>query len=368
MKSFQWDENFETGLADVDHQHQQLVDIINEFGYLITENKLELKSLEQLFFKLADYAKYHFKEEEELMKSVGVDQRHTMEHIKIHHGFLHEVMLLYKNISKDNLSYAKNLLDYLTHWLAFHILGQDQNMARQIQAIQSGMDPKTAFDTEEREKDKTTKPLLVALNGLFDQVSARNKELITLNQTLENKVIQRTKELSDANHRLEELSLTDALTGLPNRRYAMKTLTALWHESTTNDTPLICMMIDADHFKQVNDKLGHDAGDKVLRELSTALQHSVRSDDIVCRLGGDEFFVICPNTDLKGGLYTAGLILQAVSELKITLGDGIWESSISIGVAARSTEMKTHEDLIRTADLGLYAAKHNGRNCIETIS
>lgn len=95
--------------------------------------------------------------------------------------------------------------------------------------------------------------------------------------------------------------MTDALTGLPNRRHALQQLKTLWEESTRSASPLSVMMIDADHFKEVNDTCGHDAGDLVLGELARTLQHAVRTDDLVSRLGGDEFLIICPDTDSSGG-------------------------------------------------------------------
>lgn len=123
-------------------------------------------------------------------------------------------------------------------------------------------------------------------------------------------------------------------------------------------------MVDADHFKEVNDTFGHDAGDDVLRELSKALAHTVRSDDIVCRLGGDEFLIICANTDQEGGMHIAELARATVSVLRVPTGDAAWPGSISAGVAARSAEMGNHEALIKRADEGVYAAKRDGRNCV----
>jgi diguanylate cyclase (GGDEF)-like protein len=202
---------------------------------------------------------------------------------------------------------------------------------------------------------------------IFLPVSARNKELIKLNNSLEEKVALRTRELSEANLHLEELSLTDVLTALPNRRHAMRSLASLWHESVQDDLPLACVMIDADHFKDVNDSYGHDAGDVVLIELAKTLQDAFRTDDIVCRLGGDEFFVICPYTDKAGGLHIAELARKAVSELRVPTGGEPWHGSISVGVASRAPEITSYEALIKAADKGVYAAKQAGKNCVRSI-
>jgi hemerythrin len=124
------------------------------------------------------------------------------------------------------------------------------------------------------------------------------------------------------------------------------------------------MMIDADGFKQVNDNHGHDAGDEVLRQLSRNLLYTVRTDDIVCRLGGDEFFVICTHTQLEGATQLAEKLRQAIAALRVPVGNGEWLGSISIGVAMRKTGMGHFEQLIKAADEGVYCAKKNGRNCV----
>jgi diguanylate cyclase (GGDEF)-like protein/hemerythrin-like metal-binding protein len=368
MESFHWDENFVTGLSDVDHQHQHLVGIINQFGYLLAENKVAFNDLEQVFKKLAAYAKYHFQEEEALMAEVGIDRRHLGHHIEAHRGFLREISALHASVSADSLDAAKHILDFLTHWLAYHILGSDQNMARQMAAIASGVDASRAYEEEERARNNATEPLLIALNGLFTQVSERNRDLLALNHSLEEKVRQRTRELSEANLQLVELSLTDALTGLPNRRHALRALASLWEESVANDSPLVCMMIDADHFKQVNDACGHDAGDAVLTELAKMLQHSFRSDDVVCRLGGDEFLVICPDTEREGGMHIAELTRKAVAAMRVPTGGEPWHGSISVGVAARAPAVASFDALIKLADQAVYVAKQAGKNCVRATA
>jgi hemerythrin len=240
-------------------------------------------------------------------------------------------------------------------------------MARQIIAIKSGESSEKAFIIEEKVEEKSTKPLLDALDGLFEQVSTSNKELVRLNKSLEKKVQQRTKELLKANQHLEELSRTDVLTGLPNRRHAMKSLSLQWNESISKNVPLVCMMIDADHFKDVNDVYGHDVGDRVLTMLARTLQYYMRSDDIVCRLGGDEFFIICPQTNLEGGIKIAELLCLEISKLRVPTGGKPWHGSISIGVASRLSDMMHYDELIKYADKGVLQAKKNGKNCVVTI-
>ncbi len=127
---------------------------------------------------------------------------------------------------------------------------------------------------------------------------------------------------------------------------------------------LACMMIDADDFKQINDKFGHDAGDSVLRELAKELQYAVHTDDIACRLGGDEFLIILPNTDKQGAMNIAKNTHARIAIMKIKVNGGAWYGSISVGVAVKNNSMQNLEDLIKTADRGVYAAKKAGRNCV----
>ncbi|MBU1215291.1 MAG: bacteriohemerythrin [Gammaproteobacteria bacterium] len=367
MESFQWNEAFETGLGEVDKQHHHLVDVINRFGELVMRGTSVSKDdFEALFNELASYTKYHFSEEESYMEHAKIDPRHVENHRKEHADFLGDVTLIYKNTSPDTLGAGEPLLKFLIYWLAFHILGSDQSMAMQIKAIEQGKDAAEAYNASKHMWAGPNEQLLKALTGLFHQLSIRNRELSELNQTLENRVKERTAELAIANHRLEEISFTDVLTGLPNRRHAMQQLSMQWEESVRNNTSLSCLMVDADYFKEINDTSGHDAGDKVLRELSKALKYSVRTDDLVCRLGGDEFFIICPNTPLDGALRVAEQTRKAVTSLRIPVEHGEWAGSISVGVATRQSNMSGPDDLIKAADQGVYAAKRKGRNCVAT--
>lgn len=365
MDAFQWNQCFVTGLVGVDNQHHRLVDLINRFGEIVTRpGGASSADIRKVFAELAHYAVYHFNEEEALMESCGIDPRHIATHRGNHASFLDEVTRMNECVTTGNHDAAKSLLEFLTHWLAYHILGMDQIMARQMSAIQSGLSPEAAYQADASGKDPATETLLGALNGLFQQVSERNRQLEQANKTLEARVADRTKALFEANQQLEDLANTDTLTKLPNRRYALRTLAQEWETAVSRDLPISCMMIDADGFKVINDTYGHDAGDGVLRALSRQMLNAVRTDDIVCRLGGDEFLVICTNTPLAGTLSLAEKVRTQVDALRVPAGTGEWKGSISIGVATRTAAMTKMEDLIKVADQSVYIAKRNGRNCV----
>jgi hemerythrin len=365
MASFQWSKYFETGLASVDQQHRVLVDLINRLGALPLGDGNDQTDAERLFEELAAYAKYHFAEEEEFMSQVQLDTRHISAHKIGHDEFMHKIAQMHQRIA-DHHEDVQGLLRFLIHWLAFHILGTDQFMAKQISAVRAGKTPEEAYLTEQAIRTHAVEPLLAALDGLFNQISERNRELIDLNRTLETKVDERTRSLSTANKVLEQMALTDILTGLPNRRSAMTWLDQQWSESTRHGSALACMMIDADGFKKINDQFGHDAGDEVLRQLAKQIRYALRTDDVVCRLGGDEFLVLCPGTPLDGALHAAETVRREIAMLHVSVGDGgEWLGSISVGVAVRTEAMHGTEDLIKAADDAVYLAKRNGRNRVE---
>ncbi len=365
MESFHWDAHFETGLTDVDAQHRQLVNLINGFGDLLGGPDAALQAgLAHTIEQLVAYSHQHFGDEEALMLASGVDARHQTEHLAAHREFFAAVAEMLAGQGDGRAARPDNILKFLVHWLACHILGMDQALARQIHAIRQGTPADVAYAPHSDVADGAIGPMLRALNGLFHEVSLRNRELMELNRTLEARIEERTRSLALANEQLAAIALTDALTGLPNRRHCLHTLAALWEESAATGKPLAVMMVDADGFKQVNDTCGHDAGDRVLRELARALRYSVRTDDVVCRLGGDEFIVICPATATAGAVQVAETLRRTVAALQVRLEDGAWQGSVSVGVAARAPAMAGHEELIKAADNAVYAAKKRGRNCV----
>lgn len=182
------------------------------------------------------------------------------------------------------------------------------------------------------------------------------------------KLKQFAAELAISNRRLEHAALTDLLTDLPNRRSGMYALAQAWQGSVRSGQPLAVMVIDIDLFKKINDKHGHAVGDVVLREVGKAIQESARKDDSICRLGGEEFLVICRNTDMGSALLAAERLRKLVGTLRIMVGDMDIQTTVSIGVACKEAEMHDADILVGAADNALYGAKNSGRNrtCVMT--
>jgi diguanylate cyclase (GGDEF)-like protein len=191
--------------------------------------------------------------------------------------------------------------------------------------------------------------------GLLDRERRRN-------EILQREVQKRTGELNRANEALSRaleqvttLARTDPLTMLPNRRAFDEAIDKELRRSLRFRRPLSLIMIDLDHFKQVNDKLGHQAGDETLKTLARLLEQVLRSVDTVARIGGEEFAVVLPETSLEDALAVAGRLceLQASQGINTTL---------SCGVACSPMHGATSDTLYASADKALYEAKHGGRN------
>jgi len=168
--------------------------------------------------------------------------------------------------------------------------------------------------------------------------------------------------LGVANRKLEQAALTDELTGLPNRRYALDRLGQEWAAATRSGRALTCLSIDIDHFKNVNDTCGHDTGDAVLRETAAALKRAMRKSDVVCRFGGEEFVAICPETHLRDATQLAERLRTTVEANIVSAGTFDGGVQVSVGVAERDATMPNPDALLKAADQALYAAKQAGRN------
>jgi diguanylate cyclase (GGDEF)-like protein/PAS domain S-box-containing protein len=184
-----------------------------------------------------------------------------------------------------------------------------------------------------------------------DKLQASNERLEA--QLAENRILQ---------EKLRDLAVRDPLTSLFNRRYMEETLRRELSRSAREDQPLSLVMIDIDHFKQLNDTYGHPAGDLVLKELAALLLRHLRSEDIVCRFGGEEFVAILPGAPLLTAAQRAESWRLAFQELHIVYEDQVLTSTLSMGIAEYPRHGATSEDLLFQADSAMYMAKRAGGN------
>lgn len=181
-----------------------------------------------------------------------------------------------------------------------------------------------------------------------------------------NGLVNSASEWAGTNRRLIRVAMTDPLTQLPNRRHGMDSFCAEWAFARSNNLPLACLMIDIDHFKQINDSHGHKAGDAVLARLASLLQTGARSEDLVFRYGGEEFCIICPGATLQMAGTVAERIRRNVAEQPFCIADITIAVTISVGVAAMLPAHANEGALIQDADAAMYRAKHAGRNRVLT--
>jgi two-component system cell cycle response regulator len=172
-----------------------------------------------------------------------------------------------------------------------------------------------------------------------------------------------TERLRDNMQMSIEMAITDALTGLHNRRYMETHVGTLVEQALSRGKPLTVLVLDIDYFKSVNDTHGHDAGDDVLREFALRIKKSIRGIDLACRFGGEEFVVVMPETDLAVATMVAERLRRKIASepFPIQKGARSIEVTISIGIAALGGG-DTAASVLKRADQALYRAKRDGRN------
>lgn len=189
----------------------------------------------------------------------------------------------------------------------------------------------------------------------FAELEARVEAMLRI-KTLE-------KKLTVANTKLTELSITDELTGVYNRRKLDDLLIEMFEHSTRLHEPLAVAMFDIDHFKHVNDTHGHPAGDRVLTQVAELLKSAVRDIDRLGRYGGEEFMVLLPGTVLDAAVTFAERARQEVETHQFEFDGGVLARTLSVGVAGwPHPRIQTHDQLVKAADQALYVAKSLGRN------
>jgi diguanylate cyclase (GGDEF)-like protein len=235
----------------------------------------------------------------------------------------------------------------------------------------------TGFALPPPETEAITVALCIVLFSIYlswigNMMFERNKKLREARQRLEfsemalldsNAMLRSQLAEIDRLHRqASDQANRDALTGLYNRRYLDSTLERELARCKREGRPLSLMMMDLDHFKQVNDTYGHQAGDEILKEIGALLASHARAGDIACRYGGEEFTLLLPNMPLDAARERAENLRAEFAAMAVRFGEFAIRSTLSIGIAVYPEHGKLPDELTQRADLALYRAKAEGRN------
>jgi two-component system cell cycle response regulator len=266
---------------------------------------------------------------------------------------------------------AQNLLDDSVELVIASLSMPDGDLLRlvaQWRANESSRQLPVLLVADDSELSRLAKGLDLGANDYLVRPVDRNELLARVRTQIRRK---RLAERLRANYRRGiTLALTDELTGLYNRRYVFAHLNELLERESEGGNETAVMLFDVDHFKLVNDRHGHPAGDEVLRELGERAVRQVRSVDLVGRLGGEEFVVIMPETSLAGAVVVAERFRAAVADQPF-VPRGLSEKvpvTVSVGIAVTGEGSDTIDTLLKRADDALYAAKHAGRNRVIALT
>ena len=218
---------------------------------------------------------------------------------------------------------------------------------------------------DEEDKNIMFKALEMGISDYLTVPVDRNEMAVRVRTQIRRKKYQEA--LKSQYQKSVSMALTDGLTGLYNRHYLNVHLGNMVKQSHKNSKNLALMILDMDHFKEVNDTHGHDVGDMVLKQLATMIIGTARSTDLVARFGGEEFVVLMPETDPLAALGAANRVREVVETTPFIIGaDKTIHRTLSIGVASLVLEGKdSQEDLLKRADEALYMAKNSGRNNVK---
>jgi two-component system cell cycle response regulator len=209
---------------------------------------------------------------------------------------------------------------------------------------------------------KLVRGLEIGVNDYLIRPVDKNEMLARARTQIKKK--RYTERLRDNVQMSIEMAITDALTGLFNRRYMETHLATLVEQAASRGKPTAVMVLDIDFFKSINDGHGHDAGDDVLREFSLRIRKSIRNIDLACRYGGEEFVLVMPETDMAVATMVAERLRRRIATEPFVIQQGArsLEVTISIGIAALTAPTDTAAAILKRADEALYRAKRDGRN------
>jgi len=305
----------------------------------------------------------------EIVDSAGINLPNLFDFISF--GFFWRESLLIYLIQDESCppsfteEVVKNILNVFSTLADEEIEFQKVNVQSEKKRLRPGQ---MIIDPNIRLKSHLTLPLIIegkiigciSLNS--DQPNAFDAQDLQFLSVIGYQMVASLKHIQRLSS-IKNIAIYDTLTNLYNRRYFEERFEVETQKAFFSDTPLSLVMVDIDHFKKINDTLGHTEGDKVLKEISNLLKNSVRKKDTVARYGGEEFILILPDAGLEESLMIAERIRRLVENTTFEIAQAQIHLTVSLGIANfPSHRVRSKEDLIKMADQALYEAKRGGRN------
>ncbi|WMJ09768.1 GGDEF domain-containing protein [Nitrosomonas sp. sh817] len=368
LEVFPWNENLDTGIAVIDAQHRKLVSLLNQLAATLTRGNL--LETNDIFTKLTQYAEFHFETEEAIWAEHLGDDSWLSSHQLSHSSFLPKVLELKESeATRSHTEVIESIILFLIRWLAFHILDSDKRMAFFIQHRHAGLSFDDAKIASDKKMSGSIRLVIETVMHMYDSLSSTTLELMRESHkrlAIEKELHKANKQLLKANLRLEALAITDQLTDLYNRRHFNNVFARELKRAKRDKAPLALIMLDIDHFKKINDQLGHSAGDRVLIQVGQKLKEIChRPGDFPFRLGGEEFCILAANLDHQGTAEFAEIIRKKIEDLNIPNQYMSTQQylTVSIGCVTQIPgKADTIDSFMSMADTRLYQAKEQGRN------
>jgi diguanylate cyclase (GGDEF)-like protein/PAS domain S-box-containing protein len=237
--------------------------------------------------------------------------------------------------------------------------GQEGRFELQVRSQDQCMDLELRISAV-REQARGQVGWMAILNDITALKAAREEALLARDRAL-----QVAAENSVLYEQMRQMALTDPLTGLSTRRHFFNLAALAFEWAVKNHQPLSAVMLDIDHFKQINDRYGHAIGDRVLERVARTCQDALRKSDAIGRYGGEEFIILLPDTGRERAIQIAERLRARIDQLNFASQNGLVGVTVSLGAAEFAGEGDRLEDMIERADRGMYAAKRAGRNQVK---
>lgn len=367
MEAFVWDRSFSTGLTAMDDQHRGLIDIFNELHRTLFDVSLPADrrdvAMRRAFDRLMAYARAQFADEEALMQSCGLDERHQFVHRRQHEQFIRNLRELWAD--RDTLEDpAGRLMGFLSSWIGLHLLGVDQAMVHQMRLIEEQHSAQAAYEREANLSDKGLRAILNMVGRLYHDLSLQTRALSQARYDL----FETERQLNVLGGRLEVHARFDELLQIPNRRYFDQRLREEVARAFRSEEALAVLVISLDLTVPDADAPDLPTTDACMQAVTGVVMSSMkRTTDLVARHGPHRLVVMMPETDRHGAARAAQRVVDAVGAMSMPArADGAeLQATASVGVAGWVPRSRDDgELLVCEAESAQAFARHEGGNRI----